>query len=426
MINRAVRPFGRIGFGLWAIAAAILLSLLFSACDELGAEQGLGTVRIESDQAIHIRGLAVLTRSAGAASPTFRGMTLAIDDFGPINGRQVAIGAGIDSRCSTEGGLAAADTVVGDPRVVAVIGPSCSVAVVEAAPILSAAGLTIIAPSATSPSLTSDLAGTAGPNNHPGFFRVASNDLYEGRAAARFAFEELGLRNVAGIDDGDPYTSGLTTAFAGAFEEMGGAVSVSSISKGQTEFQSLLQQIAGGDPDGLYLPLFALEGEALVRQARTTPGLENVTLIGGASLLEPDILSLPAAAGLYIAGPDLDYGENANQVTGKTSAQLRAAYEGRYGDPPDSVYLEHAYDATTVLLTAIASVAATDGDELVIDRAELREAMAAISGFRGIVGTLSCDEFGDCGTGAIQIAHNPDPGAGTEIRELPIVYRFAP
>ena len=351
---------------------------------------------------------------------------MAVEDFGPVKGNPVSIGAGIDSRCTADGGNAAADTVVGDPRVVAVIGPSCSVAVAQAAPILSAAGMTIVAPSATAPSLTSDLAGMAGENHHPGFFRVASNDLYEGRAAARFAFGELGLRNLVAIDDGDPYTSGLTATFADAFTELGGAVEVHSIAKGETALQPLLRQIAEGGPDGLYFPLFALEGEALIRQARATPGLENATLIGGASLLETDILTLPEAAGLYLAGPDLDYGDNSNQITGVSSRQLRAAYEARYGEPPDSVYLEHAYDAAIMLLAAIESVAFNDGDDLVIDRAELRAAMSATSGFGGIVGTLSCDEFGDCGTGAVQIAHNPDPDAVTEIRDLPIVYRFAP
>lgn len=423
---RAVQPNGRVGYGLWAIAAAVAMTLLMSACDEAGSEQGLGEVRVENGHAIHIRGLAVLATQAGTPSPTFRAMMMAVEDYGPIEGSPVSIGAGIDSRCTADGGTAAAETVVGDPRVVAVIGPSCSVAVAQAAPILSAAGMTIIAPSATSPSLTSDLAGKAGENHHPGFFRVASNDLYEGRAAARFAFEELGLRNVAAIDDGDPYTAGLTATFAGAFMELGGAVEVSSIAKGETDVQALLSQIAAGGPDGLYFPLFALEGGALIRQSRATPGLENITIIGGASLLTPDILSMPEAAGLYVAGPDLDYGDNANQATGISSRQLRTAYEDRYGEPAESVYLEHSYDATTLLLAAIESVAVNDGEDLVIDRAELREALAATSGFGGIIGTLTCDEFGDCGTGAVQIAHNPDPSAGTDARELPIVYRFAP
>ena len=39
-----------------------------------------------------------------------------------------------------------------------------------------------------------------------------------------------------------------------------------------------------------------------------------------------------------------------------------------------------------------------DGDRLHIDRAALREQVGATA-MSGLVGTLSCDRFGDCGTG---------------------------
>ena len=84
----------------------------------------------------------------------------------------------------------------------------------------------MISSSNTSPSLTSDLRGNAGSNYYPGYYRTASNDLYLARAVAEFAYNELGLRRMATIHDGDPYTSGLTGAFAVEFEALGGAVPV--------------------------------------------------------------------------------------------------------------------------------------------------------------------------------------------------------
>ena len=56
-----------------------------------------------------------------------------------------------------------------------------------------------------------------------GYYRTASNDLYQGQAVAEFAYGVLGLRRMATIDDGDPYTTGFTGAFAAAFEALGGA-----------------------------------------------------------------------------------------------------------------------------------------------------------------------------------------------------------
>ena len=45
---------------------------------------------------------------------------------------------------------------------------------------------------------------------------------------AQFAYNDLGLRRMAAIHDGDLYTTGLTGAFTTAFEELGGSVAVAS------------------------------------------------------------------------------------------------------------------------------------------------------------------------------------------------------
>ena len=52
---------------------------------------------------------------------------MALVDYGPIKRRDVSMGAGLDSLCTEADGFAAADTVIGNSRVVGVIGTSCSV-----------------------------------------------------------------------------------------------------------------------------------------------------------------------------------------------------------------------------------------------------------------------------------------------------------
>ena len=203
------------------------------------------------------------------------------------------MGAGLDSLCTAEGGRAAADTVTGDPRVVGVIGTSCSVATAAASPVLSEAGLVMVGPSTTSPSLTSDLNGTAGSNYHPGYYRTAHNDLCQAQAVAIFAYNERHLRSVAVIHEGDPYKSGPTGAFTAAFEEIGGCVAAVAINKGDTNMLHILTQIAFGAPDGLFFPLFPDKGANIVHQIDQLAGLERVTLIGGSALLVSDFLSLP-------------------------------------------------------------------------------------------------------------------------------------
>ena len=394
--------------------------------DGQGFEAGpLGAVEVAPGEAIQIRSMQVLTGIGDLGTPNQRGVEMALADYGPIHGRDVSMGAGLDALCTAEGGHAAAETVTGDPRIAGVIGTSCSVAAVAASPVLSEAGLVMISPSNTSPSLTSDLRGNAGPNYHPGYYRTSNNDLYGARAVAQFAYDDFGLRRIAAIHDGDPYTSGLTAAFTIAFEELGGSVSVASISRGDTDMVPTLTGIAAGGPDGLFFPLFQEEGTYIVKQVGQIAGLEDVTLIGGAALLVSEFLAVPESEGVYLPGPYSDLGGNTNEATGKSGEALVADYRDRYGEAPASAYLPHAYDAATMLLRAIEEVAVEDGDTLYIDRAKLREALTGITGFRGIIGVISCDEFGDCGTGGVQIAHHTDSGV-TDVADLPVVYRFAP
>ncbi len=416
---------------------SLLLPLLLSAAcvppaaSDAGAAQSfdlgqyvagpLGAVVVGPDEDIHIRSMAVLTSIGDLGSSMQRAVAMAVADYGPIKGHNVNLGAGLDSQCTPEGGAAAANTVTGDRRVVGVIGTSCSAAAVAASPIISEAGLVMVSPSNTAPSLTSDLRGNAGSNHHPGYFRTSNNDLYEAEAVAEFAFDDLGLRSMAVIHDGDPYTSGLAGAFAAAFEEHGGSAAVATVNKGDTEMVPVLTELAASGPDGLFLPLFPAEGAHVIQQVGQVAGLDRATVIGGAALLDFSVLNLPESEGIYLSAPELHFEHNVNEATGMSGHDLHAAYEEIYNESPTSVYLAHAYDAATILLHAIEEVAVVSGDSLYIDRARLRAALTATHDFAGMIGALTCDRFGDCGTGHLRIVHHTD-AAITDLESLPIVY----
>ena len=408
-----------------------LLAVLAMGCggddDSVGPEPGpLGAVEIGADEAVQIRSLLSITVVPSLGAALRQGCELAVADFGSIHGHAVDLGESVDAMCSPEGGRAGAEQIAADPQVLGLIGTSCSAAAVAASPVISEAGLVMISPSNTSPLLTSDLAGNANPDYHAGYFRVSNNDLYQARAVADFAYGELGLRRMAAVDDGDPYTSALVGAFASAFRAIGGEVPVAStIDKGATDMTSVLAEFAEAGPDGIFFPLFEGEGTPFAEQARAFDGLEGVTLITGAALLVSEFLGTPQSEGMYFAGPETDLGSNVNESTGKSAAEVLAAFESTYGGPPTSPYWAHAYDATTVLLSAIESAAGEDGGTLRVDRAALREELGATEGFQGLIGALSCDGFGDCGTGRVNIYHHTDTGV-TDTAGLPVVYHFEP
>ncbi len=404
--------------------ALIITLLLSGACvPQNMVASPLGAVVVGPGEDIQIRSLEVLTGSIGELGiPRQRALAMALADYGPIKGHNVSMGAGLDSLCTAEGGKAAAETAVGDPRVVAVIGTSCSVAAAAASPILSEAGLVMLSSSNTSPSLTSDLRGNAGANYHAGYYRVSSNDLYQAQAVAEFVYDELGLRRMATIHDGDPYTTGLTAAFAVAFEALGGAVTaVEEVSRGDTDMIPVLTHIAAGNPEGIFFPLFPDEAGYVVRQLEEVEGLAGLALFNTESLLFTELESVD----VYLSGPEFNFDGNVNEATGRSGDELFAAYRQHYNESANYAYIALAYDAATILLRAIEEVAVADGDTLFIDRARLREAMTNTTGFDGIIGPISCDSFGDCGTGLILISHYTDP-AVNDITQLPVVFRYAP
>ena len=383
-------------------------------------------VAVGEGEAVQIRSLLSHTVVPGLAEGSRYAAELAVQDFGMIHGHAVELGESIDTGCGPEGGRAGAEQIIADPQVVGVIGTNCSGAAVAASPLLSEAGLVMISPSNTSPVLTSDLAGNVSPNYHPGYFRTSNNDLYEANAVADFAYGELGLRRLVAIDDGDPYTMGLTIAFGNAFRALGGEVAVTDrIEKGVTDMTAILTEFAAAGPDGIYFPLFDIEGAPFAEQARKFDGLKDATLITSSALLLTEFLAMPQSEGIYFAGPEPVNGSNVNAATGKSVDEVLAAFAATYGGSPNTPYWAHSYDATTLLLNAIEIVAGEDDGKLYVDRAALRRELRATTGFQGLLGTLSCDEFGDCGTGRINIYHHTDTSI-TDPAQLPVVYRFTP
>jgi branched-chain amino acid transport system substrate-binding protein len=292
-------------------------------------------------------------------------------------------------------------------------------------PLIADAGMVMISGSNTSPALTSDLFGTAGTENHAGYFRTAHNDFIQGTAAATFMFEDLGISRVALIHDGDPYTNGLTSAFEGAFTDLGGTITVhTAVAPDQTDMVPVLTEVAATDPEALFMPIFIAAGTFIAQQYRGVAGLEDIVVMGADGLISEDYLPDAATEGMYFSGPDLRFGDNKSS-TGKSADDFLADYEAAYGEAPTAPFWAHSYDATIMLLSAIDAVAVEDGDTLFIDRQALRDELAKTSGFAGMTGVLSCDDFGDCASGRITIVEHVDP-ANWEDTAANVVFSYDP
>jgi branched-chain amino acid transport system substrate-binding protein len=337
------------------------------------------------------------------------GVEIAIEFKGQVAGHDVELQAE-DDGCSAEGGQTAGQKIVSDPSIIGVVGTSCSGAGVPMSNVISEAGYFMVSPSNTSPVLTD-------PNNawNPGYYRTAHNDKVQGAAMADYAFNVLGLTSAAAIHDGDPYTEGLANAFRNSFEELGGTVvAYTAVNVGDTDMRPVLTAVAAaGPPEFIYFPIFTAECAFIAKQAKEVSGLESTILAaadGCISAAAADAIGEAGEEGMYWSGPDIAF-------TGDEYEAFLAAYQADFGSEPLSVFHAHAFDATNIIFGCIEEVGVSEDDgTLHVGRQAMRDCIGSTSGYQGITGTLTCDQYGDCADPKISVS---ELDAGEYVRIWP-------
>jgi branched-chain amino acid transport system substrate-binding protein len=405
------------------LLAALLLAGCGSAPEAYECTDAIGCVTVAPGEAIKLGQLQNLSGTLGPLGVSLvQCVELAVADRGnELLGHPIELET-VDSLCSGEGGTTTALRVAADPQRVGLLGPTCSGAAATAMKVVSEVGLVMVSGSSSAPSLTS-VGGKRGPDWQPGFFRTAQNDAMVGRSAASFAFEVLGVGRAATINDGDPYTRGLTDTFEQAFRELGGEVVLSAaVNKGDSDMGPVLTAVVSSEAELVFFPIFSPEADHLVIQAREMQGLEAVKLMSAEGpYLDSFIETVgEAGVGMYFNTPARPEGPAYDAFVSRFSSQ--------YGDSYTSTpYHAHMYDAANLLLNAIEAVAVQEKDgTLHIGRQALRDALYATSGHEGLTGSLTCDEYGDCGAIRLQVARLDDPAAGLEGTEANVVYTYSP
>jgi branched-chain amino acid transport system substrate-binding protein len=387
---------------LSVVSLLILASMVLAACGGSTFEctDPLGCVDYAPGEPVRIASALVISGpNTDLGLDSQYGAEVGISFYGQVKGHDVELQAE-DDGCSAEGGQTAGQKIVSDPSIIAVIGTSCSGAGVPMSKVVSEAGYVMVSPSNTSPALTD-------PDQafNPGYLRTAHNDLVQGAAMADFAYNQIGARTAAAIHDGDPYTEGLANAFANAFEVLGGeVVAFTAVNVGDTDMRPVLTAVAAESPDFLFFPVFTAECAFLAVQAQEVAGLEETTLAAADGCFSDAAAEAigDASAGMYFSGPDISF-------TGELYDSFLASYQEMFGTDPLSVFHAHAFDAATLILGCVDEVSVQDSDgTLHVGRQAMRDCLYATSGFTGITGTLTCDQYGDCADPKITVSEIQD------------------
>jgi len=360
-------------------------------------EDKMGVVKIKPGEPIHIAcWMVVAGPDASLGTDTKRGVEIAVaDKGGKLLGFPIKLSVQ-DTGCNAEGGQAAATKLAADPTIVAAIGSNCSSEARPGAPILWKAGIATVSPSNTAPYLTDPKRGP----EYDGYLRTCHNDKVQGAVAAEFAWKQLKVKRAATIHDGSVYAEQLQAVFAETFKKLGGTItSQEAVAPTDTDMRPVLTKIATGKPEFIYYPIFIAAGGHITRQVKEVKGLEKAYLMGADGIFSPDFYKAAGetAIGMFHSSPDF------SAYAGGYKAFLDKHMK-KYGEKPLAPFHAQAYDAAMIIFAAIEKMAQKGPDgTLYIGRKKLRDALYATKNFKGLTGTLNCDQYGDCADPKIAI-----------------------
>lgn len=389
---------------LVVLATGLFASACAPAAQQFECTDEFGCVDVAPNEPIRVAySFVVSGADESLGTDTRRGMEMAAEEKGQIMGHDIEV-TGEDSLCTPEGGQTAAQKLAADPKIVAIVGTNCSSAARAAIPIICNANIPMISPSNTA----IDLTLPDRPADYNCYLRTAHSDSVQGAAAADFAWNYLGARKAATVHDGSLYADQLQQQFVETFTELGGEITAQeAIQPTDTEMGPMLTRIAATSPDIIYYPIFIAAGGHITSQARNTPGLEDVALMGADGMFSPDFWEAAgdAAVGIYHSSPDF-------AAFGEAYPAFLEKHRAKYGEAPLAPFHAHSYDAANMIFAAVEKVAVQDADgTLHIGRKALRDALFATENFQGLTGNLTCSEYGDCADPKIAVyeSFEPDP-----------------
>ncbi len=358
-----------------------LLSLGLAAAVAAGALLAPGCGKKEDLPTINVGLIAELTgpRSAfGSSCKNAAEMKVArIDEQGGIDvgGKKYNLKLIIaDSQSTAEGAVAAAQGLIKEETVVALVGPITSLEAVPVADAAEAARVPMITPGSTAPKTTLD-ATTGKPKQW--VFRACFTDAWQGAVLAKFADGYFRAKKAAVLYDPASEAPKIQAElFKQDFEKGGGTVvAYETYKSGDKDYSAVFAKIKKAAPDVVFLPGYYNDVAVQLAQAHAA-GLA-VPFLGSDNWGSVDFLKLAGkdAEGCFYSAhynPD-----RRNEFTGG----FVISYKKRFGDQvPDDV-AALTWDAFGLLTEALGKAGKPD-------RKLVRDALAGIREYDGATGKL--------------------------------------
>lgn len=279
-----------------------------------------------------------------------------------------------DSAGEQEGALSAAQKLMNSDNVSGIIGPTLSTEMNIVGPEADLNGVPILGTSVTAEGI---------PQIGEYVFRNSIPEALAIPAAIDKAIEEYDPKTVAIIyGNDDVFTKAGYDTMKEVAEDRGlDILTTETFQLGQADYKAQLTKIKSLNPDMVLASALYNEGAVILDQARKM-GID-VPFIGGNGFNSPEVIEIAgeAANGLIVATPWFSKKDD------EKVQSFVEKYQDEYGMDPDQ-FAAQAYDGMYLMAEAVKNAGSDDRDEI-------RDALAAIQDFEGVLGTMSFDEEGD-------------------------------
>jgi branched-chain amino acid transport system substrate-binding protein len=358
---------------LLALLSAVML--LAAACggdDDDGDGDAGGDEDVDCTWVIGTMG-ALSGDFATIGEPIFQGIEYAVDELNESGDLGCTLELeSEDSQGNPDQAPALATSLVENEELVAVVGPYFSGETLATGEIFSESGIAFVCPSCTNE--------TIDDQGYETFFRAVADDAVQGEVAGAYLTSLGG--DVAVVHDNQDYSKGLADAVAAAVGDVAGPF---VINPEETDYSSVVQQVADADPDLVFYGGYSAQAGPLVQQLRQ--GGVEATFISDDGTKDASFgeLAGDAAEGVQVTCPCVD-------PLGIPEAEAFVAGINEAYDRNPGTFAADAYDATNLVAEALGEAEA--GGDIEEIRAQVVEYLKGAD-YQGIAKNYSFEDTGN-------------------------------
>lgn len=350
------------------LALVLVLSLAFTGCSK--PAEVADTIKVGVFEPI-------TGANAGGGALEVEGIKLANKLYPEVLGKKVELVI-VDNKSEKVDAASAAARLVEKEKVVAIIGSWGSSLSMAAGDIVKNAKIPTVGASCTNPLVTL---------NNDYYFRVCFIDPFQGTVMANYAFNKLGAKKAAIIQEvSNDYSVGLAKFFVDAFKVLTGddncIVATSNYNTGDQDFTAQLTNIKAANPEVIFAPGNFTESALLISQAKQL-GI-NVPIIGGDTWETPEFIDIGKDA---VEGAVFSTFFATEQPITNESKVFLDEYRKEFKKEPAAV-TALGYDAYILILDAIERANSAEPTAI-------RDEIAKTVNFEGSAGFVTLDENGD-------------------------------